>query len=405
MIDRIISVKEINRFIKTVLESNALLKSIKVEGEISNFKLHSNGHAYFSLKDGESRISCVMYQSDYLKSKIQLYDGLQVVVTASVTVYERMGQYQLGVRSVKVAGLGELFERYEALKQELKSLGYFDEKFKKSLPSVIRQVGIITSIDGAALHDILSVLTHKAPAVTCLVYPSLVQGVQASNGLIKALDYFDLRQDIDAIIIGRGGGSIEDLWCFNDRQLAETIFKNRHPVISAVGHETDFTISDFVADFRAPTPSVAAEMVAENHIQIFNHLKDRKEQLNSRIRSVLERKNHNIAILKNNIVAQKPDKKLIRWYLSLKDKRKTLIDQIEKKHSVAEKALILVTNRLNTLNPRSLLEKGYLLAENLNGQLIKKVTDLTLGEGIHLIFHDGEAHAVVEQISGHNEKF
>lgn len=398
MIERVISVKEINRFIKTLLESNALLKSVKVEGEISNFIRHSNGHAYFSLKDEDSRLSCIMYQSDYAKTKIQLYDGLQVVATGSVTVYDRMGQYQLGVRSLKVAGIGELYERYEALKKELEVLGYFDLKYKKSLPPFVRQVGIVTSIDGAALHDILSVMARKAPAITCLVYPSLVQGVEASDQLIKGLRYFDEREDIDAIIIGRGGGSIEDLWCFNDKQLAEEIFKNRHPVVSAVGHETDFTIADFVADLRAPTPSVAAELVAESHVQMLSHLDNQKKQLQNRMQTILERKSHRLAILHNLVVSHKPEKKLMQWFLTLKDHAKTLLNQMEKKQAASERALTLATSRLEHLNPRSLLKRGYLLAENAEGQLIKSVTDLTLGDGVHLIFHDGDVHAVVDKI-------
>lgn len=404
MIHRVISVKEINQFIKTLLESNALLKSIKVEGEISNYKRHSNGHAYFSLKDEDSRIACVMYQSDYAQTKIELYDGLQVVITGSVRVYDRMGQYQLGVRSVKIAGLGELYERYEALKTELRDLGYFDTKYKKSLPSFVRQVGIITSIDGAALHDILSVMARKAPAVTCLVYPSLVQGVDASANLIDGLRYFDEREDIDGIIIGRGGGSIEDLWCFNDRELAEEIFKNRHPVVSAVGHETDFTIADFVADVRAPTPSVAAELVAESHVQLFNHLDKQKQQLLTGMQGVLEEKSHRIEILQKLLIGQKPEKKLIQWSLNLRDYAKTLINKMDQKQAVSERALTLATSRLEHLNPRSILEKGYLLAENDAGELLKSVSALTLGEGVNLIFHDGHAHAVVDKIGDKNEK-
>jgi|LSQX01.1.fsa_nt_gb exodeoxyribonuclease VII large subunit len=404
MIHRVISVKEINQFIKTLLESNALLKSIKVEGEISNFKRHSNGHAYFSLKDEYSRIACVMYQSDYAQTKIELYDGLQVVITGSVRVYDRMGQYQLGVRSVKIAGLGELYERYEALKKELKDLGYFDAKYKKSLPSFVRQVGIVTSIDGAALHDILSVMARKAPAVTCLVYPSLVQGVDASDNLIDGLRYFDEREDIDGIIIGRGGGSIEDLWSFNDRQLAEEIFKNRHPVVSAVGHETDFTIADFVADVRAPTPSVAAELVAESHVQLFNRLENQKQQLLNGIQGILEQKSHRMEILQKLLVGQKPEKKLIQRSLNLRDYAKTLINKMDQKQAMSERALTLATSKLVHLNPRSILEKGYLLAENDAGELLKSVSALTLGEGVHLIFHDGHAHAVVDKIGDKNEK-
>ena len=266
------SVSELNGYIKRIIESNRTLASVTVKGEISNFTAHRSGHFYFSLKDSEGQIKAVMFRSRAQTLRFMPESGMKVIVHGSVSVYERDGVYQLYASSIQPDGIGALYLAYEQLKEKLYKNGIFDPAHKMPLPKYPEKIGVITSPTGAAVRDIINVLKRRYPIASIYLYPSLVQGDGAEEDLIKAVDYFDRSNLCDVIIIGRGGGSIEDLWAFNSEKLAMRIFDCKIPIISAVGHETDFTICDFVADMRAPTPSAAAEISAPDIAELLLRL-------------------------------------------------------------------------------------------------------------------------------------
>ena len=271
-----LTVSELNQYVKKIFDNDHTLSAISVRGEISNFVNHRSGHLYFSLKDAEGQIRAVMFRSSVARLKFIPENGMKVVVHGSVTVYQREGSYQLYVNSMEPDGIGGLYLAYEQLKERLYNEGLFDESHKKELPPLPLRIGVITSPTGAAVQDIINVTKRRFPIAKLYLYPSLVQGDGAEENLIKALDYYESSNLVDVIIIGRGGGSIEDLWAFNSERLARRIYSMQTPIISAVGHETDFTICDFVSDMRAPTPSAAAELsvpdMRELKIQIDNYL-------------------------------------------------------------------------------------------------------------------------------------
>ena len=255
-----LKVSQVNNYIKRVFTSDMILSNLSVEGEISNFKHHYSGHMYFSLKDEKSKIKCIMFKSDNESLKVQLENGSKVIATGYVSVYEKEGDYQFYIRHVKESGVGNLYKMFEDLKKKLELEGLFNESKKKPIPFMPRKIGVVTSSSGAAIKDIINVIQRRFPPTDILIYPTLVQGNQAAKEICQGLTYFDNREDIDLIITGRGGGAMEELFAFNDEEVARTIHGLKKPIISAVGHETDFTIADFVADLRAPTPSAAAEL-------------------------------------------------------------------------------------------------------------------------------------------------
>lgn len=256
----IFSVSQLTRYIKEVFDFDEVLNDVIVKGEVSNFKLHSSGHMYFTLKDNEAKIKCVMFKGYSSRLKFMPEDGMNIIAYGSVTVYERDGQYQLYCSKLEPDGYGSLYLAFEQLKEKLLKEGLFDEKYKKKLPVFPRKIGVVTSSTGAVIRDIINVSSKRFCGISILLYPAKVQGDGAAESIVEGIRYFNTRDDIDVIIIGRGGGSIEELWAFNEEIVARAIFESRIPVISAVGHETDYTIADFVADVRASTPSHAAEI-------------------------------------------------------------------------------------------------------------------------------------------------
>ena len=255
------TVSEVNEYINKLLRGDIILRNLNVEGEISNFKLHSSGHMYFSIKDDNSRLRCVMFRGQSRLLKFLPEEGMKVIVKGYVALYERDGQYQLYIQEMQPAGIGALYLAYEQLKEKLEREGLFYESTKKPLPFLPERIGVVTSPTGAAIRDIISVINRRNPNVEIIIYPVLVQGTESKEQIVEAIDYFNKNNYVDVIIVGRGGGSIEELWSFNEEVVARSIFSSKIPIVSAVGHETDFTIADFVADMRAATPSAAAELV------------------------------------------------------------------------------------------------------------------------------------------------
>ena len=392
--DSAMTVSELNNFIKNLFDSNRLLSSVYVKGEISNFTNHRSGHLYFSLKDEGGQIKAVMFRSSAMKMKFMPENGMKVTVFGSISVFPRDGVYQMYVTSMQPDGVGALYLAYEQLKAKLSAEGIFDEANKKPLPQYPEKIGVITSPTGAAVRDVINVLGRRYPLATVYIYPALVQGEGASQTLIDGIDYFDKSNLVDTIIIGRGGGSIEDLWAFNSESLARRIFDCSIPVISAVGHETDFTICDFVADMRAPTPSAAAELAVPDIRELcmlIDVLSDRSDRA---LRRIAERARERLDRL--STVRMLTDFESYIGVLSddvveLKRKADNAFAAL-----VVDKRVTFLTNvsKLNALNPLSVLERGYSVAQK-DGKTISHVADVDLDDTVTVRLIDGSVSATV----------
>ena len=400
--DDILSVSGLNNYIKNLFENNRTLTSVSVRGEISNFVHHRSGHLYFSLKDAEGQVRAVMFRSRAISLKFQPELGMKVIVHGSVAVYPRDGSYQIYVSSMQPDGIGALYLAYEQLKSRLAEEGLFDDIYKKPLPIIPRRIGVITSPTGAAVRDIINVTGRRFPHADVFVYPALVQGDGAEASLIKALDYLDSTKLCDVIIIGRGGGSIEDLWAFNSEKLARRIFDAQTPIISAVGHETDFTICDFVADFRAPTPSAAAEIAVPDKRELIMRLDDYDDRLTSSLIRSVERARERL----NRIVKSTVESKLY----ALIDLKHEKIKYLEEKANLlvnnsiktARERLVKNGSRADALSPLSTLLRGYSIAET-NGVIINSVSSLNVGDAFNLRLSDGHIIGSVMEIRKEND--
>lgn len=391
------SVTELNNYIKNLFDTSRFLSSVSVKGEISNFTYHRSGHLYFSLKDGESQIKAVMFRSSAIKLKFMPESGMKVIAHGSVSVYQRDGVYQMYITSLQPDGIGALYLAYEQLKEKLYVEGLFDEAYKKLLPVMPERIGVITSPTGAAVRDIINVIGRRFPLVRIYLYPSLVQGEGAEDNLIKGIDYLDKSGLVDVIIIGRGGGSIEDLWAFNSEKLARRIFAAKTPVISAVGHETDFTICDFVSDMRAPTPSAAAELAVPDMRDLYIRL----DSYYGRCSSSLERKVEIVEERFNSIKEKLIDENL-KYYLSdledsILDLKTRLSASIGLNINNQEHRFAVMTEKISALNPLSILNRGYSVASKLDGSRVGAKT-VKVGEKISIRVFDGKIEAEVKRI-------
>jgi len=392
------TVSEVNRYIKSYINGNPILSNIKIEGEISNYKLYDSGHSYFSLKDEGSKISCVIFRG-VIEDIIDLYDGLKVEITGSISVYEKDGRYQVYVKKISESGLGNLFVKFEELKRKLDNEGLFDEIHKKEIPKFQDRVALITSSKGAALRDIISVAQRRNPMTDLLILPVTVQGENSKYEIVDAIKIANSLGDIDLIIISRGGGSIEELWSFNEEIVAREIYNSAIPIISAVGHETDFTISDFVADMRAPTPSAAAEMALVDMTYIKNMIIDNYEKAINIAENKLSILNNAMkSFSKENLI------EMMEKNIGLREKEVAFtyeksIETIDRKisdwgHSM-EKSLL----RMEGVNPLNQFKKGYAIVENKDNDIVKSVEELSLGDETKTIFSDGEIVSKILEIS------
>ena len=385
----IYSVTQINNEIKTILEDS--YPSVWICGEISSFKTYSSGHMYFNLKDENSQISAVMFSGYNQKLKFTPKDGMQVVVYGKITTYLQRGTYQIQVSFMKEQGLGTLQEKFEKLKEKLLKEGLFNESHKKQIPYLVNKIGVVTSKDGAALHDILSVLDRRFSTVEVLIYPVRVQGETAKNEIVKAIEYLnENHKELDVILVGRGGGSLEDLWAFNEEIVARAIYASKIPIISCVGHEVDFTISDFVADLRAATPSVAAELVAKNRTDIEEKIQMFKSSLLSKIENIINIYEEKINYFKSCRALSKPhliyeDK--IQYVDDLREKIELYIKNIieNKSHN-----LQLKIQKLDLLSPLKILQRGYSACFNEHGQLIKTKEQVKVNDLINIKLSNGD---------------
>ncbi len=394
-----LKVSELNSYIKRVFASDMILSNIQIEGEISNFNRHKSGHLYFSLKDKNSLIKCVMFRGDAVHSPSSLSEGQKIIAEGYVSIYEKSGEYQLYVKKIKAQGVGALYEAYEKLKIKLEKEGLFEEKFKKELPFLPNNIGVVTSSTGAAVHDIINIIRRRLPPCKISLYPSLVQGESAYKEIIKALNYLDNDESIDVIIFGRGGGSMEDLFAFNNEELARCVFNLKTPAISAVGHETDFTIVDFVADLRAPTPSAAAELVVPNIFTLKDNLIKIHGDLRSSYNKHIDDKYREIDIFKKDLKYNNPYLKLRNDRQDINMLYKDLVNFLDNNISKKSKKLVDINHKLKLLNPLLSLESGYGILMNKEGNIIKDIDDINLEDLIDIKLKEGNLKVLVKEIT------
>ena len=389
------SVTEINEYIKWLIEGESQLQEVLVIGELSNFKRHSSGHCYFSLKDQTSEIKCVMFSSYAKKLIFKPENGIKVIVNARVGVYSQGGTYQLYVNSMQPDGVGALYLAYEQLKEKLANEGLFNENNKKDIPFLPSKIGVITSPTGAAIKDIINVSKRRCPCVDIILFPALVQGPEASKDLTRAIEYFNITNSVDVIIIGRGGGSIEDLWAFNDENLARAIFNCNIPVISGVGHEIDFTICDFVADFRAATPSAAAEIATPDMFELKKTIDNLGLRIKNAFSTQLQEFRNLLDSFKNSKVFLKPLNMLDIPKMKLDSIADSLVAAMEYIQHNKQEKFAEINAKLSMLNPMSVIARGYGAIFNEDGKIIKSISDINNKEKIIVTVSDGKIKATV----------
>ena len=390
------SVSDVNEYVKALVEEEALLQDIYIVAEISNFKNHyATGHYYFTLKDEKSEIRAIMFRSYAQRVKFKPQDGMKVLVHARVGVYQQMGSYQLYVDSMQPDGLGDLYLAFEQLKQKLEKEGLFDEKYKKSLPKYPTSIGVVTSSTGAAIKDIVKVATARYPLVKIVLYPALVQGADAPHDIIRGVEYFNIMNEVDVIIVGRGGGSQEDLWAFNDEMLARAMFNSHIPVVSAVGHEIDFTICDFVADVRAATPSHAAELVTPDLSSIIFKINSFKERAVDALNDTVEEHKDRLEHLAGSKVFTRPLSILDIPKLKVSSLADNLLSSLEGVLKENKQRFIELNSKLVALNPMSVISRGYGAVFSENGKIVKSINDVNENENIKIEISDGAVNAKV----------
>lgn len=390
----IFSVTQINSYIHRIFESDYALKKIYLKGEVSNCKYHSSGHIYFTLKDEKSTLRCVMFSSDRFKGlAFHLEDGQLIEACGNISVYEQAGTYQLYVRKIELAGAGELYVRYERLKQELAEKGYFDFERKKPLPAYPEKIGIVTALTGAAIEDIRSIARRRNQTVQLYLYPAKVQGEGASAEIARGIRYFD-KAGVDIIIIGRGGGSIENLWAFNEMPVADAIYEADTPIISGTGHEVDMTIADYCADVRAATPSAACELAIPDMQSVFTKLSNYREALDMQVEQRCAQLRQQMILLQRQLEAGRPDRKLLKYKLLYERLENRLSQAIKEKYRSRQQMFSRYVDQLSGLAPTNRLKGGYAFAQTKNGRPVASIEQLEKEVPFSLTFSDGEAEVI-----------
>ena len=393
---RIATVTQINNYIKAVMDKVPVLQSIWIKGEISNFKLHSSGHIYLTLKDDNSVLKAVMFRNAAATLRFKPTDGTKVLARGRISVYETGGQYQMYIEEMEAEGMGDLYARFEALKKKLADEGLFDDLRKKAIPRFPEKIGIVTSPTGAAIRDMINVLKRRCPMVKVIIYPCLVQGENAAETISEGISYFNEKNNVDIIIAGRGGGSIEDLWAFNEEITARAVAKSNIPVISAVGHEVDFTICDFVADLRAPTPSAAAELAVPDIAELRRKIDSSRSSM-----AVLLKNKLNAQVKQFNIISERAAIKQFDRILLTKEQTvdafyDRCVNAYKNKTEVIEKEFAALCGKLSALSPIAVFERGYCSATK-NGKAVTKISQIDEGDSILLRLSDGEAECRVTE--------
>lgn len=390
------SVKQVNAYIKNMFTQDFMLNRIYVKGEVSNCKYHTSGHIYFSLKDESGAIACIMFAGQRSGLGFRMQDGQQVIVLGTVTTYERDGKYQLYAKEIILDGAGLLYERFEALKKELGEMGMFAQEYKQPIPKFAKKIGIVTAPTGAAIRDIMNISARRNPYVQLILYPALVQGEGAAASIVKGIETLE-KQGVDVMIVGRGGGSIEDLWAFNEEIVARAIFNCRTPIISAVGHETDTTIADYVADLRAPTPSAAAELAVYEYQALENYLEDRRLNLKKSLYQKIQMERLKIERYRTKMRYLHPRTKLLQQqqrYVELEQKLRLIMD---KKLTQSKQKLAIYIERMKGLSPLAKLNQGFSYVASEDGKVVKSIQDVKAEDSLTIYVTDGLVKAKVEE--------
>ena len=401
------SVRQVNSYIKNMFTQDFMLNRIYVKGEVSNCKYHTSGHIYFSLKDESGMIACVMFAGQRGGLAFRMQDGQQVIVLGSVSTYERDGKYQLYAKEIILDGAGVLYEKFEALKQELGEMGMFAEEYKQSIPRFVRKIGIVTAPTGAAVRDIIHVAKRRNPYIQLLLYPAQVQGEGAAESIVEGIAALE-KKEVDLIIVGRGGGSIEDLWAFNEEIVARAIFHCRIPIISAVGHETDTTIADYVADLRAPTPSAAAELAVFEYETFRNRIEEYQIRMRRLLLQKTEWKEKELEKYAWKLQHLHPQNKLREQQYRLAELENKLRTAMERTQEVKKQRFAFYVERMRGLSPLAKLNQGFSYVSAEDGKVIKAVADVQQGDDIKIYVTDGVIRASVrdayrEEYSGSRE--
>ena len=391
------SVAQVNRYVKNMFTQDFFLQKIYVKGEVSNCKYHTSGHIYFSLKDETGTLSCVMFAGHRRGLAFSMKDGDKVIVGGSVDVYERDGRYQLYAKEITLEGAGALYERYLALKQELEEMGMFAREYKQPIPKFIRRLGVVTAPTGAAVQDIRNISYRRNPYLQIILYPALVQGTGAAESIVKGIRMLD-GLNVDVIIVGRGGGSIEDLWAFNEEIVARAIFECRTPVISAVGHETDFTIADFVADLRAPTPSAAAELAVDDYRSVVESVSVYRQRMYRAMSTRLDFYRSRLANFGTKFGYLSPEYRLREQRQRLADAESSLQNAMEGKLTENRHRLSLYVERFTGLSPLRKLNQGFSYVADQEKRTLTSVKQVKNGDTIYISVTDGTIEAKVNSI-------
>lgn len=397
MARNVYTVKQVNSYIKNMFTQDFMLNRIYVKGEVSNCKYHTSGHIYFSLKDESGTIACVMFAGQRGGLSFHMREGQQIIVLGSVNVYERTGSYQLYAQEIRLDGEGTLYEKYQMLKQELEEMGMFAPEYKKAIPRYAKRIGVVTAPTGAAVRDIMNISARRNPYVQLLLYPAQVQGEGAKESIVRGIRMLETK-NVDVIIVGRGGGSIEDLWAFNDECVARAIFDCQVPVISAVGHETDVTIADYVADLRAPTPSAAAELAVWDYRQLQGYLDECRSRMNRSMTGTIRINRLRLKELDVRLSYLHPRHKLQdqqQRLIELEEELRTLMrDRVKE----ARHRLAIQIEKLNGLSPVRKLNQGFAYVEEADGGVVKSIRQVEKGDELTVYVTDGLIRTSVKAV-------
>ena len=397
MARNVYTVKQVNSYIKNMFTQDFMLNRIYVKGEVSNCKYHTSGHIYFSLKDESGTIACVMFAGQRGGLSFHMREGQQIIVLGSVNVYERTGSYQLYAQEIRLDGEGTLYEKYQMLKQELEEMGMFAPEYKKAIPRYAKRIGVVTAPTGAAVRDIMNISARRNPYVQLLLYPAQVQGEGAKESIVRGIRMLETK-NVDVIIVGRGGGSIEDLWAFNDECVARAIFDCQVPVISAVGHETDVTIADYVADLRAPTPSAAAELAVWDYRQLQGYLDECRLRMNRSMTGTIRINQLRLKELDVRLSYLHPRHKLQdqqQRLIELEEELRTLMrDRVKE----ARHRLAIQIEKLNGLSPVRKLNQGFAYVEEADGGVVKSIRQVEMGDELTVYVTDGLIRTSVKAV-------
>ena len=393
------SVSEITDLLKSLIEQQSHLQNVWVQGQVSNYNKSAAGHIYFTLKDEKSQIRCALFQSSAVRVRFSLRDGEEVLVQGKIGIYAVRGEYQITVNNVEPIGIGALQRAFEELKQQLADEGLFAAHHKKPLPAYPKKIGVVTSATGAAFQDICQQLRKRYPLAKVLLHPTLVQGEGAAEGIAQALQVMNQRDDIDVLIVGRGGGSIEDLWAFNEELVARAIFAATIPIVSAVGHETDFTISDMVADYRAPTPSAAIEHIVPDQEELFAQLEGYDAWLRRIINAQLDAQKTRLQDLETRLAPTRRKDAIYQLHQTVDALDAACRTAVERRLNDSERDLRTLAQRLNALSPLATLERGYSISRKTDGEVLTSAEQVSIDDRVEIQLADGHLACRVEELS------